>query len=258
MQPQPDPLHNVIRTLKTLKTLACIGAVLSFSNPLLADAYDLIDGQANVPGQFDYLSLDLGARVNDDTLGSGARLSLPVINRHLVVFVDTQNVDGSREGIALNEEVDVSGDVQGGGLYISDLPTWRHYAPTLRLSSHSARRDVDSNIVVSGIQANAELQDKNVSIALLLSPVVAPFENGTNVYVGLGASYQRQRRTVELNSVAQSAFYRYEQDYVPYFAAGIVYAYKRFSIYTAVEHEGDWGLGAGVRIHLRQSTHAKR
>lgn len=210
----------------------------------------LPDGHANIPSQFNTLTLDLSARANADGMRRGARLSLPRFSEHFVLFFDTQSSDASMSGIALGNDVDVSGDASGGGIYYTGIPNWKGYTVNLRLSGQREELDVDSNIVVSGIQAQTVLKNRNFSVAFLLSPVTPVFANGTNTYMTLGASYQRNRRNVNLNGQDQETLYRYEKEYVPQLAFGIVYPFKRISFYASVEYEQELAVGLGLRLQL--------
>lgn len=229
------------------------GIVLTFglNNTGIANTLALVDGQANTPDQFSSLSLDLSGRIRDEDLRSGARLTWPAVYDHYVLFIDAQTTDGTREGIATGDEVEVSGRTGGGGgLYYTGLAPWRTFDITLRLSGQTEKLEVDSNIVVSGIQAVTTLRNRSVSAAMLFSPSTPISDNGTNYYLSIGASYHRSRRNVVLDGLSQQSFYRYDQDYVPYLAAGIVYPFKRINLYASTEYEGELSIGAGLRFRF--------
>lgn len=235
---------------RVISLVGCTATMSITNTSLWAGPSVLPDGQANLPHQFNTLNLDLSGRANADDLRSGVRVAFPRFSEHFVFFLDTQTTDSTRSGIALNNEVDVTGRTRGGGVYFTDLPAWRDYTMSVRVSGQSEELDVDSNIVVSGIQAQTVLKNRSVSVALILSPATATFANGANTYITLGASYQRQRRNINLNGQDQRALYRYEQNYVPQLALGIVYPFKRISLFASVEYEEDFALGLGLRLQL--------
>ncbi|MFK8080291.1 MAG: hypothetical protein AB8B97_08405 [Granulosicoccus sp.] len=228
-------------------TLACFT-----SSTLLAGTQALPDGQANVAGQFESFDLELSTRASADSQRSGGRLVLPKFSDHFVLFFETHNVEGELSDIALSSDVEVSGDSDGGGIYFTGLPDWRNYTINLRLSTQSEDLEVDSNIVVSGIQAQTTFDNRSISLAALLSPVNSPFSNGTNYYLTLGASYQRSRRTVVLSGQDEPSLNRNETDVIPQLAAGIVYPFKRIRLYASVEYEEELALGLGLRLQLKK------
>lgn len=239
--------------IRVARFVALTTAAWLVSSDVIAQTRTFPDGQANLPRQFENINLDLSGRASADNLRAGARLSLPVFSDHFVLFFDTQSVDSTLSGIALGNEIDASGRAQGGGLYITGLPDWRDYTVKLRLSGQNESLDVDSNIAVGGVQAQTRLRNRSVSLALLLSPASAQFANGANTYLAVGASYQRSRRNVVLNALDQPSLYRYEQEYVPYLALGIVYPFKRIRFYAAIDYEQDLGLSLGLRLQLTRT-----
>lgn len=217
---------------------------------LAAGTLALPDGQAYLPGQFNTINLDVAGIADTEEQRVGARFSFPRFSDHFIVFLEAQSAKTSSDDIALGSEVDLSGGGSGGGIYITDLPHWNKYSVNLRFSVFNEELDVDSNIVSGGVQAQTTIETRSIGLALLLSPVKPFFKNGANAYLTLGARYHQSERTVVLNGQSEQSLFRSEDDVRPHLALGLVYPYKRISVYASMEYEQSLAVGLGVRVQL--------
>lgn len=213
----------------------------------------LPNGQANIPQQVNTINLDISGVAGADEQRTGVRFAFPRFSDHFTPFIEVQSTETIRDDVAVISEVDSSGTTRGGGIYISDLPEWNNFNVNLRFSILNEELDVDSNIAVQGVQAIATVETRSVAIAALLSPVKPLFNNGANGYLSFGASYQRSERRVLLNGRNEPALSLDQSDVQPQIALGLIYPYKRISLFASMEYEESLALGLGLRVQLSRA-----
>lgn len=246
-------LHRCLSLRHCQITFAALLTGFSTLFPAQATTIRLANVQVSEPEQFDIATLDLGVRAAQGTTRAGLRLTFQRMSEHYVPFIEVSAVNGHRDDLAINGEVDFSGPGGGIGLYYTGLPDWMNMTTTLSLSAHREKSDVDTLLSVSGREGIIKSDLYSQTISVLFSPRQPLRDNGLNGYVSVGLSHDRESRVLRLDGVPDSRLSERRSQVNGTLEAGLVYPTGRFRLHAVATYQDEFSLLLGLRYQLSHS-----
>lgn len=217
-----------------------------------ADLIGMADGLTYHKAQIQQVTLDLAGRVQDEIHSGSVRFAFSTIfSKQLLFFVEGETNASTWDKLAVNGDVELSGNGSGGGFYYSGIPQGDRFRTLFRLSAHQRETGADTLLAIGGRQAIATTEQRNVTASLLFSPVTPITDNGLNGYLALGLAKALTRRNVAVDRRNQPAFSRERDTVEAYLAAGLAYPWKKLQFFAAVEYQETLALSLGIRWRIK-------
>lgn len=217
-----------------------------------ADLIGMADGLTYHKHQIRQVTLGIAGRVQDEAQSGSVRLAFPMIfSKQLLFYIEAETIASTWDNLAINADVELSGNGSGGGFYYSGIPQGDRFRTLFRLSVNERETGADSVLAIAGRQAIATTEQRNVTAALLFSPVTPIADNGLNGYLALGLAKALTRRNVAVDRRNEPSFSRERDTIEGYLAAGLVYPYKKLQFFAVAEYQETLALNLGIRWQIK-------
>jgi hypothetical protein len=217
------------------------------ATPLQAAPSGLPDGRSAQVSDLSRYSGEIGYRHSENGPLTGLRLNLRV-GADSLLFIDAAKTSDSIDGVAAAAEVDVSGTAYGIGIY-HNLPRINDAIHLgIRAGFHQIASDVDENLVVGNVRADAEVDRLMFDMAILLSPAKPLLDTGLQGYVALGLARREDQQQVNVDGIRNPRLDKRRVDTDATIAAGVVLPIRMGQLYAVVEHDRVASVSLGFRL----------
>lgn len=241
----PSPIYPIVCAYIRLSTLIVV--LMLAATPLQAAPAGLPDGRSAQVGNIAKVSGEIGYRHSENGPLTGLRINLRIGSDSLL-FIDAAETSDSIDGVAAAAEVDVRGRAYGIGFY-HNLPRMNDAIHVgIRAGFHQVASDVDENLVVGNVRADAEIDRLMFDTAILLSPVKPLLDTDLQGYVALGLARREDQQQVNVDGIRDPRLDKNRVDTNVTIASGVVLPIRIGQLYAVVEHDRVASFSIGFRL----------